>query len=406
MAAAADDASIHCGDEPNAANIDAACDSSLSHPTAQHTPDESDSDDQLLPGALLAPTNKSATQQPAVSFHEQIVAPPASPVPPPLSGSSTQQQHAVTQARSILKSRLAAPHSSEVESHHRSASLPVTPRVPPCCEAKSLAPPLPPPTEIARPSVAPTCPSCLVLPTSPAYARIVRRYTAVYPSLRLTLSQLHQWSLWDRLFTHCTGRDLICKIVQHSCGLLQSIIEFARWIFKRLARFAAFRMMFGRFRRGAAGDMAAAAATAAAVGGSPAGATPTALNALVSATTVVLAPGASPVLLPSATPLDAWIPPYEVECAPADPVSHLLKHLAYTMYRARQVLRFGRWIYDIPDVRDSALELWYGHIEDKSMDEQEEEENWESGNETHTWSQRADASLPFTTHAHICTFHC
>lgn len=75
-----------------------------------------------------------------------------------------------------------------------------------------------------------------------------------------------------------------------------------------------------------------------------------------------------------------------------------LAHVSYTMYRARQVLRLGRWLYDIPDVRDSALELWRGHGEEKTMEEQEAEEEWESVDAIPCAAQPSRAGL-HTRHA-------
>jgi hypothetical protein len=77
-------------------------------------------------------------------------------------------------------------------------------------------------------------------------------------------------------------------------------------------------------------------------------------------------------------PAESWVPPSS-ETSSTSSLSHRLDYISHTMYRSRQVLRLGRWLYDIPDVRESARELWYGHgaEEEKSMEQQESEEEWE-----------------------------
>lgn len=173
---------------------------------------------------------------------------------------------------------------------------------------------------------------------------------------------------------HCTGRDLLCKLVQHGSGVLRCLLRLWAHIYARLAQQAAFRRVFTRVAEGKPllpflppigvlrPIMNAAASTAASI------ADPSASHSIA----------IMPLLSPSVVG-DTALDDAEV-CLPPTGASSLLArlaHVSYTMYRARQVLRLGRWIYDIPDVRDSALELWRGHGEEKSMEEQEAEEEWE-----------------------------
>lgn len=208
---------------------------------------------------------------------------------------------------------------------------------------------------------------------------------------------------------HCTGRDLLAKIVQHGCGLLRCLLQLWEWAYRRLVQYAAFRRMFLRGADvkallspaatkavlGLSSDAASAAAiasaalpasvasTAVATPAAPASIAIVSLLPSASATadsTAIVAPAAAHADSASAAAsaaaeddLDVFAPPSD-----ASSFSTRLAHISYTMYRARQVLRLGRWIYDIPDVRDSALELWYGVSEEKSAETQEAEEEWES----------------------------
>lgn len=186
----------------------------------------------------------------------------------------------------------------------------------------------------------------------------------VYPSFALIFRQLKQFSLWDRLFTHCTGRDLICKFVQHTCGLLRGLIQLWEWGMKRLARDAAFRRMFGRLPPMMAPPAAGAS------------------KAVALTESVVSTASESS----NESDFEAWVPPAEEDAPPR--FVYRLQHIYYTMDRARQVLRFGRWLYDIPDVRDSAVALWCGEKEEKSIEEQEAEEEWEEHERVHVARSR------------------
>jgi len=217
-----------------------------------------------------------------------------------------------------------------------------------------------------------------------------------YPSWKLIFRQLKLSSLWDRLFTHCTGRDLLCKLIQHFCGVLRCVIHLWRWVHARMmAHERLRRFLFGPHTPAerllqAAKHMPAVMAVApiaSKAGVAPFDASSPALplqlplplpvltdgNVDGSSVDAARAAAAKLAVLPMISQDDAFQPP-----SLSSPLSTRLAHISYTMYRARQVLRLGRWLYDIPDVRDSAIELFYGTTrEEKSKEEQEEAEEWE-----------------------------
>lgn len=188
--------------------------------------------------------------------------------------------------------------------------------------------------------------------------------------------------------------------MQHGCGLLRCLLQLWEWAYRRLVQYAAFRRMF---LRGADVKTLLPAAPAAkavlptVVAPSPATGPASHSIAIVSllpastggaseiADSAAVAPSAATAAAAAVEDdLDVFAPPSD-----ASSLSTRLAHVSYTMYRARQVLRLGRWLYDIPDVRDSALELWYGvSMEEKSAETQEAEEEWESEH-THSTARTA-----------------
>ena len=234
--------------------------------------------------------------------------------------------------------------------------------------------------------------------------------------------------------------------MQHGCGLLRCLLRLWAWSYRRLVQHAAFRRMFlqgldsRKILQGIMPDTirqqwqcqstpAAATATAPSTAATT---LPTAAAAAAAMPSVALLPLPSsishsiaivPLLSSSSSSSggssvanagsaavgvgasvgvdvdveddDAFLPP-----GSESTFSSRLAHMSYTMYRARQVLRLGRWLYDIPDVRDSALELWYGVTEHKSAEEQEAEEEWEEHERVHVVRSSTSRRASFDANAH------
>jgi len=264
--------------------------------------------------------------------------------------------------------------------------------------------------------------SAAALVPSQAVVPLPIKLPAVLPSFRLIKKQLQQGTLWDRLLTHCTGRDLLCKVVQHVCGVLRCLLRFWAFAHRQMMQHPGLRRWIGGMGGGALlpAPVATAATVAAPIGLIKPVAAPSSSDVAPSIAILPLLgppaplpPPSIPNLLgraaPHSMPPSAVLPlvvppsaadPLSVEDADAyqpptvdSSCSARLAHLSYTMYRARQVLRLGRWVYDLPDVRDSALELWLGTKEEKSREDQEAEEEWEEHERVHVARSSRRASL-------------
>lgn len=202
---------------------------------------------------------------------------------------------------------------------------------------------------------------------------------SLYPSPHVILAQLQQPSLWNRLLTGCTGRDLLCKIFQYAVELVRCGIRvYTAMKEKYLASILTLLQRLGILRyiamlRRPKSRSAAAAVAAAATGSTSLSAVAPIAAALSSSSTPaqLVAMDTSSALAASPPPLH--IPKnVDVERGEGDWDGHLYE-LAQAAASGRQLLRLGRWWHDMQAVRHSIMELYGGKREQESREEREEE---------------------------------